>query len=77
MIETLLDFTRLRFGIFPLSFVPADLGEIARAVVDEMRSGDPERLIELHVRGDAARAVGSRARVAGHHEPRGQRAGLR
>ena len=30
MIETLLDFTRLRFGAFPLSFRPADLGEIAR-----------------------------------------------
>ena len=53
MIETLLDFTRLRFGAFPLSFGPADLGQIAAGVVDEMRSGTPDRQIELYVRGDA------------------------
>jgi signal transduction histidine kinase len=52
MIETLLDFTRLRFGAFPLSFGPADLGKIAASVVDEMRSGRPDRQIELHVRGE-------------------------
>jgi signal transduction histidine kinase len=51
MIDTLLDFTRLRFGAFPLSFRPADLGEIARAVVDEIRAGKPERSIELRTRG--------------------------
>ena len=50
MIETLLDFTRLRFGAFPLSFRPADLGEIARGVVDEMRAAKPDRRIELRVR---------------------------
>lgn len=52
MIETLLDFTRLRFGAFPLSFGSADLGEIALVVVDEMRSGRPDRRIELRVQGD-------------------------
>lgn len=52
MIETLLDFTRLRFGAFPLSFHPADLGEIALDVVEEMRSGQPDRTIELRVQGD-------------------------
>ena len=52
MIETLLDFTRLRFGAFPLSFGPADLGEIAAGVVDEMRSSMPDRQIELRVHGD-------------------------
>ncbi len=77
MIETLLDFTRLRFGAFPLSFRPADLGEIARGVVDEMRAGKPDRPIELRVRGALRGQLGSRARVAGHHEPREQRARLR
>jgi signal transduction histidine kinase len=53
MIETLLDFTRLRFGAFPLSFGPADMGQIAAGVVDEMRSGMPDRQIQLYVRGEA------------------------
>jgi signal transduction histidine kinase len=53
MIETLLDFTRLRFGAFPLSFGPADMGQIAAGVVDEIRSGTPDRQIELYVRGQA------------------------
>ncbi len=51
MIETLLDFTRLRFGAFPLSFRPVDLGEIVRGVVDEVHAGIPDRPIELRTRG--------------------------
>jgi signal transduction histidine kinase/GAF domain-containing protein len=53
MIDTLLDFTRMRFlGRFSLSTVPADLGDISRGEVDEMRGIWPEQLIELEVRGD-------------------------
>jgi signal transduction histidine kinase len=53
MIETLLDFTRLRFlGKLPMSFAPTDLGEIARSVVDEVRAGRPDRPIELRVQGE-------------------------
>ena len=63
MIETLLDFTRLRFGAFPLSFRPADLGEIARAVVDELRAGQPDGAIELRARG-ALRGQWDPARVS-------------
>jgi signal transduction histidine kinase len=51
MIETLLDFTRLRFGAFSLSFRPVDLGEIVRGVVDEVHAGMPDRPIELRTRG--------------------------
>jgi signal transduction histidine kinase len=51
MIETFLDFTRLRFGTLPLSFAPADLAEIARGVVDEVRQGKPDHPIAFHARG--------------------------
>jgi len=63
MIETFLDFTRLRFGAFPLSFGPADLGEVALGIVDEMRSGGPDRQIHLRVQGEP-RWSWDRARVA-------------
>jgi signal transduction histidine kinase len=54
MINTLLDFTRARFlGKVPVSPEPADLGEIAHGVVDELRVAWPEHDIELDVRGDA------------------------
>jgi signal transduction histidine kinase/GAF domain-containing protein len=53
MIDTLLDFTRLRFlGGLSVSPVPADLGEIARGAVEEMRAIWPERPMELEVHGD-------------------------
>ena len=77
MIETLLDFTRLRFGAFPLSFRPADLGEIARGVVDEMRAGKARSADRAACTRRAPRPVGSRSGVAGHREPREQRACLR
>jgi signal transduction histidine kinase len=63
MIDTLLDFTRLRFGEFPLSFGQADLGEIARGVVDEMRAANSEWPIELRARG-ALRGHWDSARVS-------------
>ena len=53
MIETLLDFTRMRYlGRFPVSLAPANLGEVARGVVDEMRVARPDRRIELSLDGD-------------------------
>jgi signal transduction histidine kinase len=53
MIDTLLDFTSLRFlGRFSVSRVPADLGEITRAAVDELRVIWPEQPLELELRGD-------------------------
>ena len=59
MIETLLDFTRLRYlGAFPVTPTAADLGEIARAVVDELCIARPDCRIELHLEGDPRR-VGS------------------
>jgi signal transduction histidine kinase len=54
MIDTLLDFTRLRFlGQVPISPVPADLADISRATVDEMRIVWPDRPIDLEVHGDS------------------------
>ena len=54
MIDTLLDFTRLRFlGQVPISPVPADLADISRTTVDEMRVVWPDRPIDLEVHGDA------------------------
>ncbi|HEY2749438.1 MAG TPA: ATP-binding protein [Polyangia bacterium] len=54
MIRTILDFTQVRFhGALPVWPEPTDLGEIARAIVDELRAAEPERAVELEVRGDA------------------------
>ena len=54
MIDTLLDFTRARFmGKVPISRVPAELGEISRAAIDEMRVVWPDHAIELEVHGDS------------------------
>jgi hypothetical protein len=48
MIDTLLDFTRARFlGRVPISRVPADLAEISRSAIDEMRVIWPDSPIEL------------------------------
>jgi signal transduction histidine kinase len=53
MIETLLDFTRLRYlGRFPVSPAPTNLGDVSRGVVDEMRAARPDRRIELSLDGD-------------------------
>ncbi len=54
MIGTLLDFTRARFlGRVPVSPAPADMGEIARGVVDELHVAWPSHRLELEVRGDS------------------------
>ena len=54
MIDTLLDFTRLRFlGQVPISPVPTDLADISRTTVDEMRAVWPDRPIDLEVHGDS------------------------
>ncbi len=48
LIETLLDFTHSRFhGSLPVERKPADLAEVTRAVVDELRSAHPAREIRL------------------------------
>jgi signal transduction histidine kinase len=53
MIDTLLDFTRVRFvGNVPISRAPADLAEISAAVIDEAHVTRPDRAIELAVHGD-------------------------
>jgi len=54
MIDTLLDFTRARFmGRVPVSRVPADLAEVSRGAIEEIRTSCPDYAIELEVRGDA------------------------
>ncbi len=54
MIATLLDFTQVRSNRpLPVSIAPADLAEVSRTVVDELRSSHPNRTIALDVRGDA------------------------
>jgi PAS domain S-box-containing protein len=53
MIETLLDFTNSRFaGGLPIAPVPANLHDVCRGVVDELRAAAPDRLIELTLQGD-------------------------
>jgi PAS domain S-box-containing protein len=53
MIETLLDATRFRhLGRVPVTPARADLGELARAVVDEMRAVRPERQVDFTAHGD-------------------------
>jgi PAS domain S-box-containing protein len=54
MIDTLLDFTRVRFlGQVPISPVPTDLADISRTTVDELRVAWPDRPIDLEVHGDS------------------------
>ncbi len=54
MIRTLLDFTQVRFhGVLPVTPAPTDLGDVARAIVDELRAAEPDRAIDLEVRCDA------------------------
>ncbi|HXU71134.1 MAG TPA: PAS domain-containing sensor histidine kinase [Polyangia bacterium] len=54
MIATLLDVTQVRGNRrLPVSIGPADLAEVSRAVIDELRSSHPDRTIALHLRGDA------------------------
>jgi signal transduction histidine kinase len=54
MIDTLLDFTRVRVSAQPLPIVRGrcDLAEIAQEIVEESRAGAPGRTIELEIQGD-------------------------
>ena len=53
MIDQLLDFVRLRQGqALTLVRRRLDLGELARAIVDEHRTAHPDRVIELDLLGD-------------------------
>ena len=64
MIGTLLDFTESRFrdGL-PIAPVPADLHELCRHVVGELRAAEPGRAIELRLEGDG-RGTWDPARMA-------------
>jgi PAS domain S-box-containing protein len=54
MIGTLLDFTTSRFaGSLPVAPVAADLREVCRGAVEELRAASPGRRIDLEIRGDA------------------------
>lgn len=53
MISDLLDFTQARLGGgMVVKRQPCDLGELARAVVDEVGASDPSRRISLQIEGD-------------------------
>jgi signal transduction histidine kinase len=53
MIETLLGFTQVRSGgEISASPIAADLGEISRSAIEELRIVWPDRSIELEIRGD-------------------------
>jgi PAS domain S-box-containing protein len=53
IIETVLDFTRLRYGAGPqLALTPAELDGVARAIIDELRVSHPGRAIEVTASGD-------------------------
>jgi signal transduction histidine kinase len=55
MIDTLLDFTRVRSSGQPLPILrqACDLTEVVRDMIDEVRLAYPDRVIELDVQGDA------------------------
>jgi signal transduction histidine kinase len=83
MISDLLDFTQARLGGgLAVSRKPADLGEVARAVVDEVSAANPSRSIALEVRGDVkgpfdsdriAQLVSNLLENAVAHAPQGDR----
>jgi signal transduction histidine kinase len=55
MIESLLDFTRVRLqGKLPLAPAPVDLGVVVGEVSEEARGGHPGRAIDVDVRGDVS-----------------------
>ena len=53
MITTLLDFTKMRDRQLPVAIAPANLAEVSRAVIDELRTSHPDRTITLDLHGDA------------------------
>ncbi len=55
LIDTLLDFTSVRFtGALPIAPVPTDLHDVCRHVVGELRAAAPDRAIELALEGDGS-----------------------
>ncbi|WP_189455127.1 sensor histidine kinase [Cognatilysobacter bugurensis] len=52
MIDQLLDFTRIRSGVMRIEPRPADLGAVARQVIDEVRQAHPEQAIHVAENGD-------------------------
>jgi signal transduction histidine kinase len=54
MITQLLDFSRIRSGSLRIEPRPAQLGDICRAAVAELRQARPDARIELHCEGDLA-----------------------
>jgi PAS domain S-box-containing protein len=52
LIAQVLDFARIRAGIFTLRFTPSNLHQICNAVVDEMRLSKPDQQFVLDLAGD-------------------------
>ena len=53
MIAQILDFARIRAGMsFELKLGPADLHQICKTVVEELRMSRPDQRIELDIEGD-------------------------
>src|SRR6266545_2552065 len=53
IIADLLSYTRTRLGTgIPIERRDAELGELVRRVVDELRAGNPDREIEVAAQGD-------------------------
>ena len=62
MIGTLLDFSEGRFkGALPIAPVPADLHQVCRGVIDELRAAHPRRTIDVALEGDGRGTLGSGA----------------
>jgi two-component system sensor histidine kinase/response regulator len=52
MIEDILDLTRGQFGRMSLSPKATDLGDVSRAVVEELKLANPARVLQLEVTGE-------------------------
>jgi signal transduction histidine kinase len=52
LVDSLLDFTRARFGMgFPVHPTDADMGELGAHLVDEVRTAHPDRMIRFEAHG--------------------------
>jgi signal transduction histidine kinase len=63
LIGTLLDFSAARFGRIPIECGEANLSEVARAVVEEIRLAMPQRVVEFEAAGETRGAFDA-ARLA-------------
>src|SRR5262249_21310973 len=52
LLGQILEFARIRAGIFTLSFRPSNLHQICNAVVDELRLSKPDERFEVDLAGD-------------------------